>query len=83
MLDQNLDSEVRARIIGVKAQMESFDYHFGLCVGELVLSHADNLSKSQQSKTISAAEGQHIAEMTVTVLEKMRSSEASFFGAQN
>ncbi len=42
LLDQNLDSEVRARIIGVKAQMESFDYYFGLCVGELVLSHADN-----------------------------------------
>ncbi len=76
LLHQNLDSEVRARIIGVKAQMELFDNYFGLCVGELVLRHADNLSKPLQSKTISAAEGQHIAEMTVTVLKKMRSSEA-------
>ncbi len=66
VLDQNLDSEVRARVIGVKAQMESFDYYFGVCIGELVLSHADNLSKTLQSKTISAAEGQHIAEMTIT-----------------
>ncbi len=76
VLDQNLDSEVRARVIGVKAQMESFDYYFGVCIGELVLSHADNLSKTLQSKTISAAEGQHIAEMTITVLNKMRSTEA-------
>ena len=67
LLHQNLDSELRARIIGVKAQMESFNYYFGVCVEELVLNHADNLSKSLQSKTISAAEGQHIAEMTLKV----------------
>ena len=65
---KTLDSELRARIIGIKAQMESFDYYFGVCVGELVLNHADNLSKSLPSKTISAAEGQHIAVMTLMVL---------------
>ena len=76
LLDQNFDSELRARIIGVKAQMEFFNYHFGVCVEELVLNHAsDNLSKSLQSKTIYAAEGQHIAEMTLNVLQKIRNSE--------
>ena len=75
MLDQLLASELRARIISVEAQIESFDYCFGVCIGELVLNHANNLSKSLQSKTISAAEGQHIAEMTLTVLQKMRNSE--------
>ncbi len=49
-LESSLESEMRARIIGVKAQMESFQYYFGVCVGELVLNHADNLSKSLQSK---------------------------------
>ena len=43
---------LRARINGVKAQMESFDYYFGVCVGELVLNHADILSKSLQSNYI-------------------------------
>ena len=63
LLEQRLESEMRARITGVKAQMESFEYYFGVCVGELVLNHADNLSKSLQSKTISAAEGQKLAEI--------------------
>ena len=38
-------------------------------------NHADNLLKSLQSKTISATEGQLIAEMTLMVLQKMRNSE--------
>ncbi len=74
-LESSLESEMRARIIGVKAQMESFQYYFGVCVGELVLNHADNLSKSLQSKTISAAEGQKLAEMTMKVFSKIRSIE--------
>ncbi len=74
-LESSLESEMRARIIGVKAQMESFQYYFGVCVGELVLNHADNLSKSLQSKTISAAEGQKLAEMTIKVFSKIRSIE--------
>ena len=75
LLESSLESEMRARITGVKAQMESFQYYFGVCVGELVLNHADNLSKSLQSKTISAAEGQKLAGMTIKVLSKIRSSE--------
>ena len=75
LLEQRLESEMRARITGVKAQMESFEYYFGVCVGELVLNHADNLSKSLQSKTISAAEGQKLAEMTLKVLSKIRNCE--------
>ena len=75
LLESSLESEMRARITGVKAQMESFQYYFGACVGELVLDHADNPSKSLQSKTISAAEGQKLAEMTIKVLSKIRSSE--------
>ena len=70
-----LDAEVRSRITGVKAQMESFNYYFGISVAELVLKHGDDLSKALQNETISAAEGQRLAAMTVTTLTKTRDAE--------
>ena len=75
ILDQNLNPEVRARVNGVKSQMQSFDYYFGICIGELILKHADNLSKTLQSSTISAAEGQQVAGSSVATLAKLRSDE--------
>ena len=50
--------DVRARVIGVQAQMETFDYYFGVCIGKLVLGHADNLSAALQKSILSAAEEQ-------------------------
>jgi len=44
--------------------MERFEYLFGLVLGERVLKHTDNLSKTLQSPSLRAAEGQQIAEMT-------------------
>ena len=52
VLDDNVDSDVRARVISVQAKMESFDYFFGISVSELVLDHGDNLSAALQSSTI-------------------------------
>lgn len=75
VLENTLEAEVRSRIIGVKAQMETFHYFFGVCIGERILKHADNLSKTLQSSTISSAEGQRVAELTITTLEKMRDGE--------
>ena len=66
---------MRSRIIGVSACMKSFDFFFGASLGELLLSHSDNLSKTLQSSTMSAAEGQRIANMTVTTLESLRTDE--------
>ena len=42
----------------------------------MILWHSDNLSKTLQSNTICAAEGQNVAGMVVRTLEKLRSSEA-------
>ena len=42
------DKETKARIQGVAAQMITFTYLFGSMLGELVLKHADNLSKTRQ-----------------------------------
>ena len=63
----SIDSEIRARIIGVETQMENFDF-FGLLLASLLLRHSDNLSKTLQHESLSAAEGQHIAKLTLDVL---------------
>ena len=70
--DMTSDSENRARITstGVKAQMEKFDFLFGLCLGECILRHTDNLSKTLQSPSFSAADSQQLAQLTCYTLER-------------
>ena len=69
------DTEMKSRIQGVSSCMETFDYFFGASLGELLLRHSDNLSKTLQSTTMSAAEGQKLAKMTVSTLQSIRSDE--------
>ena len=76
VLDGNTHPDVRTHVIGVRAQMESFKYFFGISIAELVLRHGDNLSATLQSNTISAAEGQHVASLTTSTIAKMRTNES-------
>ena len=69
-----LDSEMRARIVGVNAQMQTFDFLFGVSLGNL-LRHTDNLSKKLQLKSISAAEGQRLATLTLDILQSLREED--------
>ncbi len=62
------DSETKPRIRGVSSVMSTLDYLYGNMLGEILLQHADNLSCSLQTRTLSAAEGQQIAKMTVQTL---------------
>ena len=55
--------------------MESFNFLFRTVLGETLLRHTDNLSKSLQDKTRCAAEGQEIGSMVVHTLESIRSDE--------
>ena len=55
--------------------MKTFKFVYGAMLGELVLKHADNLSKALQHKSMSAAEGQEVALMTVETLKRIRSGE--------
>ena len=71
------DSEMRARIQGVSAQMNTFSFLFGAMLGQLLLRHSDNLSRTLQHAHISAAEGQRVATMTVRTLETIR-DDANF-----
>ena len=76
-LERVKDTEMKARVQGVAAQMMKFDYFFGVSLGLLILNHSDNLIKTMQKARISAAEGQVAAAMTVSTLKSLR-NDASF-----
>ena len=44
--------------------MKTFDYLYGVILGEMVLKHSDNLSCTLQHKSMSAMDGHEIAVMT-------------------
>lgn len=71
-LSEKLQSDVRARIIGCKTQMERFDFFFGLHMGERIYSHTDNLSRTLQSTKMAAVSGKRLANLTKETLSKMR-----------
>ena len=70
-----LESEVKARIIGVQNQMCEFQFYYILCLSQRLFAISDNLSKTLQSESMSALSGFHLAELTVQTFEKMRSDE--------
>lgn len=74
-LSSQLDGEMRARIVGVDTQMHTFDFLFGISLGNLLLLHTDNLSKTLQNKSLSAAEGQRLAKLTLSVLQSFRNED--------
>ena len=71
------DSETNARISGVASQMSKFSFLFSVVLGEMILRHTDNLSKTLQHKGFSASEGQEIARLTIQILDTIR-NEGSF-----
>ena len=70
-----LDDSVRARVNGINCQMKTFQFYFGVSLLHSVLSHTDNLSKTLQHTSFSAAEGQRLAKMTTDTLQSIRSEE--------
>ena len=71
------DTDMKARIQGVAAQMKKFDFFFGVSLGLLILRHTDNLSRTLQRGDMSAAEGQEVMHSTLTTLQYIR-SDSSF-----
>ena len=63
---------IQARINGVKTQMENFNFFFRIELGERILKHTDNLSRTLQNGAYSAAEGQIVVELSVRTLQSMR-----------
>ena len=74
-LEGSLVPDIKGRIIGVKAQMSQYKLLFGLHLSGRILKITDNLSKTLQNESLSAAEAQVIADQTVETLKRMRSDE--------
>ena len=74
-LEEQLQSDIRARIIGVQTQMKLFNFFFGLSLCYLVLKHSDNLSCALQGTKVSAAKGQATASKTVKTIESLRTDK--------
>ena len=71
------DSDTRARLIGVESMMTLFNFFFGIVLGERILKHTENLSRTLQNLLLSASEGQEIAALTFQTLAFLRTA-ASF-----
>ena len=66
-LDFVKDAGMRSQIVCFAAN-KSLDFLFGKMLGHTLLLHNDNLSKSFQSQSMSAGEGQTVASMTIKTL---------------
>ena len=66
---------MKARSIGIGTQMLTFNFLFGISLGTLILQHSDNLRKSLQHDTITAAEGQQLAKLSIDVLRSIRKED--------
>ena len=56
--------------------MAMFDYLFGIVLGQCLLQHTDNLSKTLQNPLLTASEAQEIAALICKTLEKMCNDES-------
>ena len=84
-LETRLDPDIKGRIIGVQAQMDTFNLLFGLHLSMKILKITDNLSRTLQTRSMSASEGQSVAELSVKTLQLMRNDESfdAFFRLVN
>ena len=74
-MQEKLTTDVGSRIIGCQAQMQSFKFSFGLCLGQRLYSHTGNLSKALQSKKLPAIATLRLALLTKYILMSLRSDE--------
>ena len=71
-----MDTEMKARVIGINFDISSFAFFLGCVLRESILRLTDHLSKSLQDPIISAAEGQQFAADAVITLNKDRNEDS-------
>ena len=76
-LQEQLDKEIRSRIVGCQYQMKLFSFFYGIHLGYKLYIISDNLSKTLQKESMSAIEGQRIAQLTLKTFQNMRTDEAA------
>jgi hypothetical protein len=69
------DTEMKARIQGIKSQMKNFEFLFCLILTEMILRHTDKLSQTLQKPKLSSVEGHTVAMLTVKTLESLRTDD--------
>lgn len=74
--ESGLVQDIKSRIIGCKAQMETFNFFFGLKLGKLLYSHTDKLSQTLQSEKMSAVCSKRLAMLTIETLSSLRNPES-------
>ena len=75
-LETKLEPDIKGRIIGVKAQMSQYWLLFVLQLCKRILLITDNLSKTLQKQSLSAAEGQEVVKLTLQTLKNMRNADS-------
>ena len=73
------DTETEARIIGVQAQMNKFNYFFRVKLAILLLRHSNSFSATLQNPELSASQTQSITRETFITLEKLRDDDYLLF----
>ena len=56
--------------------MNSFNFLFGVLLGERLFSHTNNLSATLQKSNLSAVAGQNLAKQTVEILKRIRNDDS-------
>ena len=69
-------SETKARIQVLSSKLTKFNYFYGCLLGELILRHTDNLSRTIHNKSMLEAEGQQVAQMTTHTFKSLRNDES-------
>ena len=75
-LENPHDTQMKARIGGVKAAMPTFDYIYSSLLAIMFLKQTDNLSRTLQDPKISAAEGNEIAQDVIKCISKDRNDKS-------
>ena len=75
-LETKLDPDIKGRIIGVKIRMSQYRLLFGLHLCKKLFLITDNLSKTLQKQSLSAAEGQEVSKLSLQTLKNMRNTDS-------
>ena len=74
-LETKLEPDIKGRIIGVKYQMGTSDYFYGVNLGGMLFKHSENLSRAIQTSHMSSAEYQLVVALATKILTKTRIEE--------
>ena len=77
LIDGNLQAEIKGRIIGVKSQMNTLNYFYGVTILQLVLGHSDDLSNTIQPSSLTFCQGKKFTDLTLQTINSLR-SESEF-----